>query len=148
MNIYRHSVTFNAPIKFVYDWCTDYREDDPQITGATYRRIILEKSKRRVIFASEKKGFDGLPKIAVRILTLSPKDFSWHLDYFSEEDLEHGDYKLKKIGKDITRLDMIFRNKWKKGGGPTKEQLHAETEGSWNGYGPALDRDYANFGNQ
>jgi len=32
MVVYRHSVIFNAPIKFVYNWWTDYREDDPQFT--------------------------------------------------------------------------------------------------------------------
>jgi len=56
MVVYRYSVTFDAPINFVYEWCTDYREDDRKIMGANYRRIILEKNKRRVIYASNKKG--------------------------------------------------------------------------------------------
>ena len=143
MIVYRYSVTFNAPIDFVYNWCTDYREDDPQITGASYRRIILEKNKKRVIYASDKKSSDGSTKLAVRIVTLSPGDYSWHLDYFSEEDLEQGDYKLNRIGKEKTRLDMVFRNRWKDGPGPTKEQFVSETKSSWDTYVPALEKDYA-----
>jgi len=53
--------------------------------------------QRRVIFTSEKTGSDGKPKIAMRVVTLSPSTHSWHLDYFSEDDLEQGDYRLKKL---------------------------------------------------
>jgi hypothetical protein len=141
--VYRHSVTFNAPIKFVYDWCTDYREDDPQLYGASHRRIILEKTKKRVIYASNKKGSDGSDKLAVRIVTLSPSTYSWHLDYAAEEDLERGDYTLKKLGKDKTRLDMVFKNTWKNGLGPSREEFEAETKSTWDAFAPALERDFA-----
>jgi hypothetical protein len=143
MVVYRHSVTFNAPIKFVYDWCTDYREDDPQLYGASYRRIILDKTKKRVIYASNKQGSDGSQKLAVRIVTLSPSTHSWHLDYFAEEDLEQGEYKLKKLGKEKTRLDMVFKNKWKNGTGPSREEFVSSTKSSWDAFAPALERDYA-----
>jgi hypothetical protein len=142
VTVYRYSVTFNAPIKFVYNWCTDYREDDPEIIGADYRRIILEKSKKRVIFVSDKKGPDGSTKLAVRVVTLSPSKNAWHLDYFGEEDLEKGDYRLKSLGEEKTRLDMVFKNTWKNGAGPTSEEFTAETKSSWDAYAPALERDY------
>jgi len=142
MVVYRHSVTFNAPIRFVYDWCTDFREDDPQITGSNYRRIILEKTNKRVIYASDKIGIDGKPKLAVRIVTLSQSKFAWDLDYVAEEDLERGEYRLKKIGKEKTKLDMVFRNKWKNGKGPSRAELKASTKASWDAFAPALERDY------
>jgi len=143
MVVYRHSVIFNAPIKFVYDWWTDYREDDPQLYGASYRRIILEKSKKRAIYASNKKGSDGNEKLAVRIVTLSPSTFSWHLDNVAEEDLEKGEYRLKKLGKDRTKLEMVFRNTWKSGPSPSKEEYEAETKATWDAFAPALERDYS-----
>jgi hypothetical protein len=138
MVVYRLSVTFSAPIKFVYDWCTDYREDDPQIYGASHRRIIQERTKKRVIYASEKTGLDGSPKLAVRVITLSPSTYSWHLDYFAEEDLEKGEYKLKKLDKGKTRLDLVFRNTWKNGKGPSKEELAGSSKSSWDAFAPAL----------
>jgi len=143
MAVYRQSVVFNAPIRFVYDWRTDYREDDPKITGADYRRIILEKTKKRVIYASEKTGSDGVSKLAVRIVTLFPSKYSWDLDYVGEEDVERGKYGLNKIGKEKTRLDMVFRNKWKNGIGSSRAEFEAETKTSWDAYAPALERDYS-----
>jgi hypothetical protein len=126
--VYRHSVIFNAPIKFVYEWCTDYREDDPQITGASHRRIILDKTNRRAIYASSKTGSDGKTKLAVRIVTLFPSKYAWDLDYVAEEDLERGEYRLKKLGKEKTRLEMVFRNKWKNGKGPSRAEFEAATK--------------------
>ena len=84
------------------------------VYGATYRRIIWDKTEKRLIYDSNKQGSDGSQKLAVRIVTLSPSTYSWHLDYFAEEDLEQREYKLKKLGKEKTRLDMIFKNKWEK----------------------------------
>ena len=43
------SKTIHAPLQFVYDWCTDYRKSDPQITGSKSKRKILMNTKRRVI---------------------------------------------------------------------------------------------------
>jgi hypothetical protein len=79
----------------------------------------------------------------VRLVTLSPSAYSWHLDYFAEDDLEQGNYRLKKLGKGRTRLDMFFKNKWKTGASPSREYFVAETKASWDGYAPALEKDYA-----
>jgi hypothetical protein len=128
MVLYTHAVTFKAPIKFVYGWCTDYQESDPQIIGANYRRIILEKSKKKVVYASCKVGYDGSPKLAVRIVSLFPSKFSWHLDYIAEEDLETGEYRLTKLGKELTRLGMRFKNTWKNGSSPSTEYFRSETK--------------------
>jgi hypothetical protein len=65
MVVYRYSVTFKAPIKFDYEWCTDYGEDDLKITGANFRRIILEKTKKRVIYESP-----GLPQSCAGLIIL------------------------------------------------------------------------------
>ena len=40
---YHVSKVFNAPLKFVYDWLTDYREDDNQITGSKAQFKICRK---------------------------------------------------------------------------------------------------------
>jgi hypothetical protein len=37
------------------------------------------------------------------------------LDYFAEEDLETGEYKLTRLGSELTRLDITLRNSWKSG---------------------------------
>jgi hypothetical protein len=132
----------NAPIKFAYDWCTDFSPEDAKIVGAKFPRVVLEKTKSRVVYASYKQGSDGKPKLAVRIVTLHPKSHSWHLDYFGEEDLEVGDYKLTKLGSEKTNLSFRLDNKWKKGKGPTKAEFQSSSAHTWDKYAPALERDY------
>jgi hypothetical protein len=140
--MYRASKIFNAPIKYVYDWATDYTEGDDLIWGGKHRRVILLKSKSKVVYASYKDGTDGKPKLAVRIVKLNPSTFSWHLDYYGEEDTEMGEYKLVRLGKNKTRLDMVFHNKWKKGIGPSSENFERETNSVWEKYAESLERDF------
>ena len=86
-NVYRVSKVFHAPLRYVYEWCTDYRETDPKIVGSTKRRIILEKTRQRAIYVQLYYGSDGRRKVCVDIVTLKPPK-SWHLDFFGEEDDE------------------------------------------------------------
>ena len=57
---YRVKKAFKAPLKFVYDWCTDYREDDNQITGSKAQFKILQKTNRRVIYLRTYAGMERL----------------------------------------------------------------------------------------
>lgn len=140
---YSHSRIINVPIKFAYEWCTDYSPEDSNITGSKYPRIVLEKTKKRAVYAGYKVGSDGEPKLAVRVVTLYPSKYSWHLDYFAEEDLEVGEYKLTKLGKDKTKLTMKLKNKWKKGKGPSSEEFEKGASAVWDKYVPAVERDYS-----
>jgi hypothetical protein len=47
MDVIRVSKTINAPLRYVYEWCTDFREDDPQITGSKSQRKVLEKTRKQ-----------------------------------------------------------------------------------------------------
>lgn len=142
MVTYKHSRDFAAPIKFVYDWCTDYSSEDSKIIKAKYPRIVLEKSRKRAVYASYKKGRDGKPKLAVRVVTLHPENFAWHLDYFAEEDLEVGEYKLTRLDRNKTRIDMVLINRWKKGKSPSRRELEQSVKNVWDKFAPALERDY------
>lgn len=142
MVTYKHTRIFNAPIRFVYEWCTDYSSEDSKITKAKYPRIILEKSKTRAVYASYKQGSDGKPKLAVRVVTLHPRTYSWHLDYFAEEDLEVGEYKLTELGRQKTRLNMVLKNRWKKGKSPSQRQFERSAKHAWDSYTPELEKDY------
>ena len=69
---YRVSKIIHAPLPFVYDWCTDYRESDPKITGSKAKRKMLLKTTRHVIYVSAYRS-GGKPKIGVNIVTLYPR---------------------------------------------------------------------------
>ena len=133
--------TINAPLKFVYDWCTDFREDDNKITGSKTRRIILQKTKQRVVYVSAYRS-SGRFRYGVSTVTLRPPN-GWHLDHVGEEDDEIGDYRLTRLGSSKTKLGMTFRGKYKTRNAPTKREDAKQTSEMWDKYVAALERDYA-----
>ena len=144
MDVIKVSKAVNAPLPYVYSWCTDFRSDDPKITGSTSERIVLQKTRKRVIYTQIYTGADGKRKVGLSIVTLRPPR-SWHLDFFGEEDDETGEYRLKSLGKDKTRLDMVFREKWKKAmvKVPSVEEQVKNTDRVWDKYIAALEKEYS-----
>jgi hypothetical protein len=140
---YAISRIINAPIKYVYDWATDYAEADNSIWGGRYPRIILFKSSTKCVYASYKKGSDGKKKLAVRLGTMNPSKYSWHLDYYAEEDVETGEYKLIRVDNNRTRLDVVLKNKRKKGKGPSASDFGKEAAFVWKRYSAALEADFS-----
>jgi hypothetical protein len=143
---YRVTKTIKAPLKFVYDWCTDYRDDDNLITGSKAKFKILQKTKRRVIYLRtyERKG---RTMIGVKMVTLRPPK-AWHLDQVGEDEDVIGIYKLTWVGSERTRLDMTFREKYKISEVPTKEEDKKATDQMWDKYVAALERDYTSVSAQ
>jgi hypothetical protein len=82
---YRVSRVINAPLKFVYDWCTDFRENDNKIPGSR-TRIILQKT------------FCRRPKATLS--SCQPNDC---------EPLHH---KVDIIKRNIPRLRKISTSAW------------------------------------
>jgi len=137
---YRVSKTFNAPIRFVYTWCTDFREDDAKMLGSKLRRIFHEKTKERVIWTIT--GED-LPTGTdpVRVVWLRPPD-SWHLETCGDEVLV-GDYKLMAVGKSKTRLDLTFAKTYaNREDALDRETFERGTLDHWDHYTKFLESDY------
>lgn len=72
----------NAPLDFVYPWCTDFRNDDPNMTGNKNTRRILEKTEERVVYTVDYR--DRKSKGRVSVVTLKPPN-AWHLDTAGNE---------------------------------------------------------------
>ncbi len=135
----------NAPLKYVYAWCTDFREDDPKLTGSSRIRKIIKRSRERVIYGVAYLGPDGKETGSIYIVSLKPPN-AWHFDNFGE-DAETGDYKLTSLGKKRTRFDAKFHQKFKRGIKiPKKEDLSKHALDRWSKYILALESDY-NSGN-
>jgi hypothetical protein len=139
-NIFRFSKTINAPLRFVYRWCTDYRETDPKITGSKSKRRILLKTKHRAIYLSTYTSNCELRSI-VNVVTLHPAR-AWHLDGIGDEIDEKVDYAIKKLGPRKTRLDIEFTGHYKTYEAPTKTQDARELSGVWDKYVAALEKEY------
>ena len=141
----RHTVKvskiINAPLRFVYDWCTDFREDDRKMIGSRRKRIILQKTKRRVVYNYiYRRG--GKIRSAVNIVTLQPPK-AWHLDSPGQDCDEIADYRLTSLSTKKTRLDMTFKEQYKIRRAPTRAEDAKDLNEAWDKYVAALERDYA-----
>ena len=137
----RVSKIIHAPVRFVYNWCTDFRKDDNKLSGSKTRRIIVQKGKRRVIYISAFK-WAGRSRYGVQIVTLRPPN-RWHLDYAGEDADEVGEYQLTKLAPRRARLDMTFKERYKIRGAPTRKEETKQTNEVWDRYVAALERDYS-----
>ncbi len=140
---YHLSKIIEAPMPFVYEWCTDFREDDGKLTGSTRERKILEKTKTRVI-SSQSYMENGKESGQVSIITLKAPN-AWHLDTAGNtREQETGDYKLTRLGKSRTRLDMVFEVRYCGGARiPSKKWWEDDSNKFWDKLIVALISDYS-----
>lgn len=137
---YKLSIDFNAPVDYVFAWCTDFREDDNKYTGSKTTRKILEKSPQRVIwrvrYADGKAFAEG-----VRAVWLHPPK-SWRLDTCGD-GREVGEYKLTPLNKSKTRLDMKFVVTYdSKKEVEDRDEWEADGVKHWKIYKKALEADF------
>jgi hypothetical protein len=130
----------NAPLQFAYEWCTDFRESDPNIIGSKNKRRILEKTKERVIYTIRYQS-GGKTWNAVNIVTLHPPR-AWNLDSRGDEDDEVGEYRLSRLGPRKTKLDMTFVERWKVRDYQPRDEYLKHVHNIWDKYAAALERDY------
>jgi hypothetical protein len=137
---YRLSATFNVPLDYVFAWCTDFREDDNKMIGSKTRRHFLERTKERFVWVVNYKD-DGKDKEGIRAVWLHPPD-SWHLDTCGD-GREVGDYKLTRLGKTKTRLDMKFVETYDSlEEVEDKKEWEADGKKHWAIYKKALEADF------
>jgi len=137
---YKLSETFNAPMEYVFKWCTDFREDDNKMIGSKTERIILEKSPQRVIWRVKYRDGKGYAE-GVRAVWLHPPS-SWTLDTCGD-GREVGEYRLKELGKSKTRLDMKFAVTYdSKDEVEDKDEWEGDGVRQWKIYKKALEADF------
>ena len=107
----RISKTVNAPLHYVYDWCTDFRSDDAKFSSSDQRHRVVTVSPRRLVRV--KVAHDGAedPEMNVEVVRLSPPN-AWHKDTIGEEDLDSVDYKLTALGPSKTRISLVLVERW------------------------------------
>ena len=135
------SKVINAPLLFVYNWCTDYRPDDSKLTGSNARRIILNKTPHQAIYLETFRR-NGKPMSAVNIVSLHAPN-RWHLDYAGQDADEAGEYRLTRRGPKKTKLEMRFKVKYKIPRAPTRSEDSKQTNLVWDKYVEALEKEYA-----
>lgn len=138
---YNVTTVFEAPLNYVYRWCTDYREDDNLITGGLARRHFVEKTKNCVAWITHTSK-EGREIENIRTVTLSPPN-KWRVAGYGEELNEVGTYVLKPLGKKRTQLKMKFVISYKSAQPEPKASWESRVSGNWLKYRAALERDYS-----
>jgi hypothetical protein len=139
----RYRKLIRAPLRFVYRWCTDYRNDDDRLTNSLYHyrsRIIL-RERSRVIRVITVPGRDRNRSTDVEIILLLPPN-RWRLTKFSVTDDNTGDYRLIRKRPGLTLLEIRFRTKWKVARRPDPKRYRRLFNQVWDRYVELIEREF------
>jgi hypothetical protein len=137
---YHLNKTIKAPIQFVFDWCTDFREDDYKLTDSTFRRTMYSRSGNRVVYVDE-ENLDGEVRRSKSEVTLIPTD-RWILHNVGDELDEDGEYRLRELDANSTSLKMVFKVRHKLEPIPSRARWEKDGNEFWNKLIVALEKEY------
>ena len=107
----RLSKIVDAPIRYVYDWCTDFRPDDAKLSTSEQKHRVVRVSPQRLVRVKVHGNGAKNPAINVEMVRLSPPN-AWHKDAIGEEDLHSIDYKLTALSPNKTRVSLVMVVRW------------------------------------
>jgi hypothetical protein len=139
--VYETRVIFDAPLAYAFRWCTDYRADDSRRSRETFRRKVLERSARRIVY----EDLDDKPTGFVwRRTVVTPRPPGrWTAVSVGNFRVFHLDYRLRALPDGRTEFHLRgVRQATLLGKNPPKAALERELRTMWTNYGRELARDY------
>lgn len=140
-HVVRVSKVMAVPLRYAYDWCTDYRTDDGKFTRSRPRFQVLQLSKDRLVRVRCSPPKMKPMRVALELVRLRPPD-AWHLDQIDEADLNSVDYKLTRLGPKKTRLTLDLVERWMVPDFPAKADWVRGTNLYWDSLVVALEKRY------
>ncbi|MGA8603899.1 MAG: hypothetical protein WB788_02385 [Thermoplasmata archaeon] len=137
----RVTKTIKAPIKYVYEWCTDYRSDDGKFSRSKTRVQVIHLGSDRVVRIRARVTPIESPAVSVELVRLMPPD-AWHKETIDETDLDAMDYRLARLGAGRTRLTLSITERWMTRKHPTRNQWVRNANKYWDILVAALEEDY------
>jgi hypothetical protein len=136
------SAEFDAPMPYVFAWCTDFDPADDRREKDRYHRKVIERTARRVVFedlVDSDRGWNW----ARHVVTLRPPN-RWHSESVGSHREATIDYLLTALPGDRTRLDLRWRRR------PTalattrvsRRSIERSTTQSWRNFARSLKKDY------
>ena len=107
----RLSKIVDAPLGYVYDWCTDFRPDDAELEGSDRAHRVVSVSPERLVRIKVADRGAKNPVMSVEVVRLNPPN-AWHKDTIGESDLDSMDYKLTALGPNKTRFSLEIVERW------------------------------------
>lgn len=137
----RVSKVIAVPLRYAYDWLTDFRTDDGKFSRSKPRFTVLELSADRVVRVRTSPSKVKPLSVAVELVRLHPPN-GWHVDQIDEADLESVDYKLTKLGPKKTRITLTLVERWMVPKFPQKADWVQGTSLFWDSLVAALEESY------
>jgi hypothetical protein len=139
----RVSLVIQAPSRYVYEWCTDYRSDDGRLSKARPRPSfrVIRVSPRRLVRIRVSRGSGRDLALTVERIRLTPPS-SWHMDQIDETDQQSVDYRVTSVGRARTRFQLLSTERWVTPDFPTPEELRAQIGRTWARFAAAIEADY------
>ena len=139
---YRYGITFDAPLRYVFGWCTDYQPDDAAREGETYQRKVLERTKRRVVYEDLEESPQGW-FWARHIVTLTPPTH-WHSSSIGSHREYELDYTLRTLSNGRTELKFVGRRRptGVASRNPTTAEFDRSMDASWQQFRTQLEAEY------
>jgi hypothetical protein len=143
---YRISVSFRAPVDFVFAWCTDYTPGDAALEKEKYQRKIIERTRRSVVFEDLEESRDGWDWSRALVSLYPPN--RWHMDGIGNNRDVVADYALSRLPDGGTRLDLRWKRRPHEPEATrlSKAQREAASTQAWKRFASALERDYKQSG--
>ena len=140
--VYEMETEFDAPLPYVYRWCTDFSSKDGALAGETYERRILKRSKRRVIFEDLWSEPDGWRWRRYEVVLRPPR--GWRADSVGNVRDAQTDYRLTALPDGRTHLFLRMRRRpgSRSTRNPAKRVLEREVEALWKHLAKNLEKDY------
>lgn len=108
---FRVTKTAHAPLRYVYDWATDFRADDGRYSNSTTRYRVLRTNQDRVVRIRMGKRPGNVPVTAIELVRLDPPR-AWHVDQIDETDLAAVDYRLTSLSPRKTKIELRVTERW------------------------------------
>jgi hypothetical protein len=134
--------TFRAAMPFVLRWCTDYTPEDAGLEGEKFRRRVLERARRKVVY-EDLDDLTGGWFWSRWVVTIHPPD-RWHGSAVGNYRCWEIDYRLRPRGADRTELTIRGRRTPCLLGSenPPKAELERDLAKTWKRLSRALEADY------
>ncbi|HYK94118.1 MAG TPA: hypothetical protein VEY07_08790 [Thermoplasmata archaeon] len=134
--------TFRAPLRFVYDWCTDFTPSDAKWEGEKYERRILTRDPNRIVY--EDVEWEGNGWFWARTDVRLRPPGRWQMESVGNRRLSRAEYALRTTRDGRTVLELRLRRKpslvpAKK---LSKRAREASVSRAWKNFARALESDY------
>ena len=137
----RLSKIVDAPLRYVYDRCTDFRPDEAKLKESNRSIQVVTVIPDRLVRIKVYNIAAENPLVVTELIRLNPPN-AWHLDWISEEEFDGIDNRLTALGPIKTRVDSVMVKRWVVPKFPGKADWLRTVNEFWDGLVPTIEERY------